>query len=77
VRNESLDLTHGFRIGDDGLVTLEHEAPVDPTVTVDTDPETLVEIAAGRESIRASVACDAVRLDGEPEPVERMLAAGT
>jgi DNA-binding HxlR family transcriptional regulator len=77
VRDVSVDFTQGIHIGDDGLVTLEPEASLEPAVTLDTDPETLVGIAVGRESLRAAVARDAVRLDGEPEPVERILAAGT
>jgi DNA-binding HxlR family transcriptional regulator len=72
----SQDVTFGITIAADGVVSLSPEPPAAPDVSMETDAETVVGLIGAKETLAAAVARGAVRLEGDPGAVARLLEAG-
>jgi hypothetical protein len=73
----SREVTFGVAIApDSGAVSLSPDPPAAPDVVMETDAETVVGLVAAKETLAAAVARGAVRLEGDPAAVARLLEAG-
>lgn len=70
--DSSLIGAFGVLIAGDAVEVLR-EAPAGPSVFVQTDLETLYNIAGGRTSMREAVDHGALRFDGDPEVATRLI----